>query len=50
MGIQPFKPLRNDKYTLDIAKAANPIANYGLLVAGCVLACVAFIFGTVLAT
>jgi len=50
MGIQPFKPLRNDKYTLDIAKAANPIANYALLVAGGVLAGVAFIFGSVLAT
>jgi len=50
MGIQPFKPLRNDKYTLDIAKAANPIANYALLVAGGVLAGVAFIAGSVLAT
>jgi inner membrane protein len=49
MGIQPFKPFNNTKYTLEMTKAANPIANYVLLVAGGVLAGVAFIAGRALA-
>ncbi|WP_231741372.1 metal-dependent hydrolase [Halorubrum sp. CBA1125] len=49
MGIRPFKPLRNDTYTLEITKAANPITNYALLVVGGVLAGVAFITGSALA-
>lgn len=49
MGIRPFKPLHNDKYTLDVTRAANPIANYALLVAGGVLAGVAFVAGNALA-
>lgn len=48
MGIQPFKSLRNDKYTLEMTRAANPVANYVLLVAGSVLASVAFIAGSAL--
>lgn len=34
MGIRPFTPWRADKYTWDLVKAANPVANYALLVAG----------------
>ena len=49
MGIRPFKPLNSNKYTLDITKAANPIANYVLLVGGGALAGAAFLVGSVLA-
>lgn len=31
MGIRPFAPFSNQKYTWDLVKAANPIANYALL-------------------
>ncbi|GAA0526690.1 inner membrane protein [Halorubrum aquaticum] len=34
MGIRPYAPLRDDHYTLDVVKAANPVANYALLVLG----------------
>ncbi|WP_049941290.1 metal-dependent hydrolase [Halorhabdus utahensis] len=34
MGVEPFAPVRNDHYSYDVARAANPIANYGLLVLG----------------
>ena len=49
IGVRPFKPLYNNKYTLDITKAANPIANYALLVVGGTLAGIAFLAGSVLA-
>lgn len=45
MGICPFEPLRDDKYTLDVVKAANPIANYALLGLGIVASVVAFLAG-----
>ncbi|OYR80401.1 metal-dependent hydrolase [Halorubrum sp. E3] len=45
MGIRPFDPLRDDKYTLDVAKAANPVANYALLGLGIVASVVAFLAG-----
>lgn len=41
MGIRPFGPLRDDTYTLDVAKAANPIANYALLALGAAASVVA---------
>ena len=44
MGVQPYKPVRSTKYTWDLVKASNPIANYGLLVIGGVLASAA-VFG-----
>lgn len=31
MGIEPFAPVRDDTYTLDLFTAANPITNYALL-------------------
>jgi len=34
MGVKPFAPVRNTKYTYSIAKAKNPIANFLLLVLG----------------
>lgn len=37
MGVQPFTPLSRAHYSWDVARAANPIANY-LLLAGGVLA------------
>ena len=42
-GLKPFWPVSDRRYTLDIVRADNPLANYGLLVLGvlatlCVLA------------
>ncbi|WP_135852600.1 metal-dependent hydrolase [Halorussus salinus] len=34
MGVKPFAPVSNQKYTYSVAKAANPIANYLLLALG----------------
>ena len=34
MAVRPFKPMSSASYSLDIVKAANPIANYALLVVG----------------
>lgn len=34
MGIRPLAPVRDDEYSLDIARAANPLANYALLALG----------------
>lgn len=45
MGIEPFQPLRDDSYTLDVARAANPVANYALLVLGVVISVAAFAAG-----
>nr|WP_245681252.1 metal-dependent hydrolase [Halorientalis regularis] len=44
-GIRPFAPVRDDRYTFDIAKAANPIANYALLAAGVVASGAALVVG-----
>lgn len=33
-GIRPFVPLRSQSYSYDLARASNPIANYGLLTLG----------------
>jgi inner membrane protein len=45
MGIEPFAPLRDDHFTLDLFKAANPIANYALLALGGLTAAVALVAG-----
>jgi inner membrane protein len=34
MGIEPFAPLDGRNYSLDLWKASNPAANYGLLAVG----------------
>ena len=44
MGIRPFKPMSSASYSLGVAKAANPIANYALLVIGVAAIAVAFSF------
>ncbi|WP_371340836.1 hypothetical protein [Halorientalis sp. IM1011] len=44
-GIRPFAPVRDDRYTLDVAKAANPIVNYALLAAGVVAPGAALVVG-----
>jgi len=48
MGIRPFAPVRDTKYTLDVAKAANPVANYALLVVGILAAGTALYAGRIL--
>lgn len=35
-GIRPFAPVRDRSYSYDLARASNPIANYGLLTLGVV--------------
>lgn len=35
-GVRPFAPVRTRRYTYDVTKAANPIANYALLGIGAV--------------
>ncbi|THE65960.1 metal-dependent hydrolase [Salinadaptatus halalkaliphilus] len=40
MGIRPFWPVRGSHYSLEVTRAANPIANYVLLALG-VASCVA---------
>ena len=48
MGVQPFKPFRDDKYTFDVARAANPIANKILLGLGVGAAVAAVYLGRVI--
>lgn len=48
-GIRPFAPVRDERYTLDVARAANPIANYLLLALGAGVASVAFLAGQAVA-
>jgi inner membrane protein len=45
MGIRPYAPVRDDHYTLDLVTAANPVANYVLLVLGGAAAGVAVLAG-----
>ncbi|MFC5134160.1 MULTISPECIES: metal-dependent hydrolase [Haloferacaceae] len=47
MGIRPYAPVRGDHYTLDVVRAANPVANYVLLVLGVTVAGAAVLAGTV---
>jgi len=49
MGIQPWEPRSSKKYTLDLVKAANPVANYALLGLGIVAVGVTFVVGAELA-
>ncbi|WP_066417494.1 metal-dependent hydrolase [Halorubrum aethiopicum] len=46
MGIRPYAPVRDDHYTLDLVTAANPVANYVLLVGGGAVAGIAVLAGT----
>lgn len=39
-GVRPFAPVRTRRYTYDVTKAKNPIANYALLGIGVVAAMV----------
>jgi len=48
MGVEPFAPVRDDHYSYDVARAANPIANYGLLALGIVATGIALAVGNVL--
>jgi hypothetical protein len=34
MGIEPFTPLNSARFSLSLVRAANPIANYALLMIG----------------
>lgn len=49
MGIRPFAPLRDDRYSLELTRAANPLANYGLLALGVLLAATAAAGGSAVA-
>jgi len=48
MGIEPYAPVRDNHYTYDVARAANPIANYVLLALGIVATGVALAVGNAL--
>ncbi|WP_135666986.1 metal-dependent hydrolase [Halorhabdus rudnickae] len=45
MGVEPFAPVRDDHYSYDVARAANPIANYALLVLGVIALGLALVAG-----
>lgn len=45
MGVEPFAPVRNDHYSYDVARAANPIANYALLILGVIASGLALVAG-----
>jgi inner membrane protein len=49
MGVKPFAPLRGRKYTVAVATASNPIANYGLLFLGALSAGGALYLATIVA-
>lgn len=49
MGIRPFKPVKDTKYTLDVTKAANKTANFLLWLAGVLVCFVALYAGGYLA-
>lgn len=49
MGIRPLEPIDDREYCFDIAKAANPVANYGLLLLGIAAAGVAAVGGLAIA-
>lgn len=49
MGIRPLEPVRDDEYTLDVARAANPIANYGLLALGVIVSGGGLVLGSAIA-
>ena len=45
MGVRPYAPVRDDEYTLDLVRAANPLANYALLGLGLIVVTVALVAG-----
>ena len=49
MGIRPFAPYDTRHYTLDVTKAANPVANFTLLAVGGLTAALAFRVATAVA-
>jgi inner membrane protein len=46
MGVRPLEPVDDREYCLDVAKAANPVANYALLALGILAAGLAFVLGS----
>ena len=46
MGVAPFEPIRGRTYSLSVTTAANPIANYLLLILGGGLAVGAFVLAS----
>jgi len=49
MGVRPFAPVRGRKYTVALATASNPIANYLLLVLGGAIAVGALVLASTMA-
>jgi len=49
MGVEPWAPRSNETYSLDVVRAANPVANYLLLGVGVFAVAVAYTAGTALA-
>jgi inner membrane protein len=49
MGIRPLEPVDDREYCLAVTRAANPLANYGLLALGVVVASVGFLAGSAIA-
>ncbi|MFC4248077.1 metal-dependent hydrolase [Natribaculum luteum] len=49
MGIRPLEPIDDLEITLDVAKAANPVANYALLALGIATITVAAVVGQAIA-
>jgi inner membrane protein len=49
MGVRPFAPVSDREYSLALATADSPIANFGLLVLGIAGAALAFVAGTTMA-
>jgi len=50
MGVEPYAPIRDDHYTYDVARASNPLANYGLLALGTVVTLVVLAAGNALSS
>ncbi|WP_136689163.1 metal-dependent hydrolase [Halorhabdus amylolytica] len=50
MGVEPFAPVRDDYYSYDVARAANPIANYALLALGIIASGAALVAGNVISS
>ncbi|WP_134672323.1 metal-dependent hydrolase [Halorussus marinus] len=45
-GVRPFTPIRTRRYTYDLTKAKNPIANYGLLGLGVLVSALVLVAGS----
>lgn len=45
-GVRPFAPYRDRRYSYDLARASNPIANYALLAVGAVAVVLVLALGT----